>query len=114
MGARPGPRAIRQPGKVEFIALVALLMALTAFGTDAILPAVPAIGESLDASPKVAMLTVTLFIFGMVFGEILFGPLADAHGRKTAILVGLGLFALGALFTMSATTFEMMLIGRIW
>ena len=48
------------------------------------------------ADANTTQLIVTMFIFGMVFGELLFGPLCDAIGRKAAILLGLTLFCVGA------------------
>ena len=39
-------------GFVEFVALVAALMSLTALGIDSMLPALPAIGESLGVAAE--------------------------------------------------------------
>ncbi|MFV2054202.1 multidrug effflux MFS transporter [Aliiroseovarius sp. YM-037] len=99
---------------VEFVALFSLLTSLTAISLDAVLPALPAMGDALAvADANTTQLIVTMFIFGMVFGELLFGPLCDAIGRKAAILLGLALFCVGAVIAMTAQTMEQILIGRI-
>jgi MFS transporter, DHA1 family, multidrug resistance protein len=48
----------------------------------------------------------------MTIGTLIYGPWSDSIGRKPAIFIGLGFYALGSLMCLVATTFEMMLIGR--
>ena len=70
--------------------LYALLTSLTAISIDAILPGLLSIEETFRAQPPLRMQhVVSLFIFGMVFGELLIGPASDAFGRKTALIAGL-------------------------
>lgn len=61
----------------------------------------------------VALFLVTLVIFGMVFGEVTFGPLSDAFGRKPAILSGLAIFMIGTLFVLFAPSLEFLMLGRV-
>jgi DHA1 family bicyclomycin/chloramphenicol resistance-like MFS transporter len=98
----------------EFVALFSLTTSLTALSIDAMLPALRDMGQALAvAEPNNTQLVVTMFIFGMVFGEIFFGPLSDALGRKRAILIGLALFGVGAVVAMTAESLEQVLLGRI-
>ena len=69
-------------GKIEFIALMALLMALNALAIDSMLPALPAIGESLGvtvANDRQHVISVDLL--GIGCGSLLYGPLSDRFGR---------------------------------
>lgn len=98
----------------EFVALLSLTTSLTALSIDAMLPALRDIGAALAvADTKDTQLIVTLFIFGMVFGELVFGPISDAIGRKPAILIGLALFGVGAVISMTADSLVQVLVGRI-
>src|SRR3546814_7596922 len=115
----PAPPPMSKPTKPPlslpgFVALFSLTTSLTAHSIDAMLPALRHIGTALSvAEANDTQLIVGLFILGMVFGEIVFGPLSDAIGRKPAILVGLALFGLGAVVAMEAETLEQILkIGR--
>jgi len=97
----------------ELVAGFALLTCLTALSLDAILPGLPAIEAQFGVSTTDTQLVVSMLVLGMVFGELAFGPLADAYGRKPAIMSGLGIFMVGTLIATLATSLPMLLAGRI-
>ncbi|MFG1496182.1 multidrug effflux MFS transporter [Saccharospirillum sp. HFRX-1] len=97
----------------ELVAGFALLTCLTALSLDAILPGLPAIEAQFGVSTTDTQLVVSMLVLGMVFGELTFGPLADAYGRKPAIMTGLGIFMVGTLIATLATSLPMLLAGRI-
>ncbi len=106
--AKPG---LRLP---EFIALLSFITSLTALSIDAVLPALQAIGAALEvANPNNTQLLITLFILGMVIGELIFGPLSDAYGRKFGILAGLLVYTVGTVVAMTAQSLEVVVAGRI-
>ncbi|MBL1437409.1 MAG: multidrug effflux MFS transporter [Rhodobacteraceae bacterium] len=99
---------------VRFIVLVALLTSLLAFGTDAMLPALPEIGAALGlADGNRVQLIVSSFMLGTGLGQLFFGPFSDYLGRKSAILLGLGIFVAGCVVSLMAQSFEVMLAGRV-
>ena len=102
-----------KPAFPEFIIIISLLMALTAFSIDSMLPALAQIGRELqvqDANDR--QLVISMIFLGLSLGQLLFGPLSDSIGRKPAIYSGLGLYMVGTLLSMFAVNFPMMLIGR--
>jgi DHA1 family bicyclomycin/chloramphenicol resistance-like MFS transporter len=99
---------------LEQIALYALLTSLTALSIDAVLPALRVIEADLTATPPLATQhIVSLFVLGMVFGELLFGPLSDAIGRKKALLCGMAIYLAGTMVAILAGSVEMIVLGRI-
>lgn len=98
----------------RFIVLVALLTSLLAFGTDAMLPALPEIGAALglDSDNRVQLI-VSSFMLGTGLGQLFFGPFSDYRGRKPAILLGLSIFMAGCVVSLTAQSFEVMLAGRV-
>lgn len=98
----------------EFVPLVALMMALSALSTDAMLPALPEIGSDLGAVRRndVQLVIVALFL-GIGVGPLIFGPLSDCIGRRRSICAGLALFMAGCVVSIVATNFETMLVGRL-
>ena len=98
----------------EFVALTAMMMSLVALSIDAMLPALSAIGDELGVRHENSnQLIISLLFLGMSAGQIIYGPLSDATGRKPAIYTGFGIFITGTLLSLFATSFAMMLTGRI-
>ncbi len=97
----------------ERILLYALLTSLTSISIDALLPGLRAIGADVSVSlPFSTQHVISLFIFGMAFGELLLGPLSDALGRKKALVLGLSIYAVGTVMAMLADSLEMLILGR--
>jgi DHA1 family bicyclomycin/chloramphenicol resistance-like MFS transporter len=68
---------------------------------------------SVHSHTNDVQLVVTVLLFGMGIGQLLFGPLADSFGRKPVIIVGFIIFIIGCLFSIFATRFELMVVGRL-
>ena len=102
----------RSTSEFEFVALFASLTSLTALALSMTLPALSDIGRHFSDQEGVHRL-VSVLVLGMVFGELFFGPLADARGRKTAIIVGIVIFVVGSLIALFALSLEMLLLGRL-
>lgn len=97
----------------EFILLMAFLMSNVALCIDAILPALPDIGLALQhADTNDLQLMITMIFLGLGIGELFFGTLSDALGRKPIVYVGVGIFLFASFLCVSATSLDMMLLGR--
>ena len=94
--------------------LVALLISLVALSIDAMLPALPQMGAELAVvQDNDRQLIVSFLFLGLAAGQLVFGPLSDASGRKPAIYGGLAIFMAGSLLSAFAGDFTVMLIGRL-
>jgi DHA1 family bicyclomycin/chloramphenicol resistance-like MFS transporter len=103
-----------QPGFVEFVLIVSLMMSITALSIDAMLPALPEIGRELGVrADNDRQLVISVILVGMALGQLFFGPLSDTVGRKPVVYAGYALFAGGALLSALAGTFPVMLAGRL-
>lgn len=102
-----------RPGFTEFIALCALLMAMTALSIDIMLPALPEIGRALNVvDPNDRQLVVTTYMLGFAVGQLAYGPLSDSFGRKPMLMIGLVLFAAASLVATMAGSFSTLLLAR--
>jgi DHA1 family bicyclomycin/chloramphenicol resistance-like MFS transporter len=98
----------------RFIILFAgLLMSMSAFSVDIMLPAFHQMAEDLVSPLSRVQLTVVLYSFSFGFGQIFMGPLADRFGRRPTLLFGMGLYLCGALFGILGSNIEAVILGRI-
>jgi DHA1 family bicyclomycin/chloramphenicol resistance-like MFS transporter len=103
----------RRTSLPEFVALMATLTALVALSIDMVLPALPAIGSSLGvARANDNQLVLSLLFLGFGIGQLFYGPLSDAVGRKPAAFAGLALFSAGCLLALMSRSFPLILAGR--
>lgn len=97
----------------EFVALMALIMCLVALSIDAMLPALDQMGVALNvAAANDIQLVISVVFLGVATGQLIYGPLADAKGRKPTVYLGFALFILGTLFSLFAQDLQTMLVGR--
>ncbi|MCH7817543.1 MAG: MFS transporter, partial [Proteobacteria bacterium] len=54
-----------------------------------LLPALPVIKDTFQVSNDVAQLTLSLSMFAIALGTLVYGPLSDKYGRKPIMLIGL-------------------------
>ena len=100
--------------KIEFIALMASLMSIVALSIDALLPALPEIGNALNVSdPSDNQLLITMIFLGLGFGQLIFGPLSDSFGRKPMVYFGFTVFVIASIICVTTNSLEMMIFGRI-
>jgi DHA1 family bicyclomycin/chloramphenicol resistance-like MFS transporter len=104
----------KRPGAREMTAMLALLMALNSFAIDAMIPALPQIGQSLHvAHENDRQLVVIAYFVGFASTQLLWGPLADRFGRKPIMAAGVGLYGVFALMCALAPTFPVLIGGRV-
>lgn len=97
----------------EFVALMALMIALVALSIDTMLPALPEIGAELGVQRENDnQMIISLIFLGMALGQIFYGPFSDSVGRKPAIYAGLVIFMIGSILSLTAQNFSIMLAGR--
>ncbi len=76
--------------------VLGLLSAIGPFAIDMYLPALPSIGQSLNASVSAVQASLMAFFVAMGVGQIIYGPVSDMVGRKAPLVFGLLLFAAGS------------------
>lgn len=93
-----------------------LLVLVTLSGTMAMhifVPALPVAGQALGASASSMQQTITLYVLGLACGQLVYGPVSDAIGRRPALLTGLGIYLLSSVVALFATTVEVLSAARL-
>ena len=103
----------KEIGFKEFVALMAMMIALTALSIDAMLPALTNIGNDLGVTePNDNQLIISILFLGLAIGQLFYGPLSDNIGRKPAVYFGLFIFGIGCIISMFSKDLTIMLVGR--
>lgn len=95
---------------------LALLIAVTMCGTVALhifIPALPAVGRDLGASPTTVQLTITMYLVGLAVGQLVYGPLSDRIGRRPMLIGSLCLYLVGFLLAIPAGTIGALIVARM-
>ena len=99
---------------IEFVTLLALMVSMVAMATDIMFPALSIIGEDLGITdPNHTQLVVSSLFGGLALGQLLAGLISDSIGRKVTIYLGFIIFIVGCLISVTATSLDAMLIGRV-
>lgn len=93
--------------------LVTLLAALGALSTSIYVPSLPDLAPALHADPALVQVTMTAFLLGFAVMQLVYGPLSDVKGRRPALLIGLSIFVIGNLVCTTATSIELLILGRV-
>lgn len=101
----------------EFIALLALSIALAALGIDVMLPAFGSIRAEFGLPPGSTTVgwLVTSYFLGLAVGQLAWGPVSDRLGRRPVLQLSYALYALGALIAALSPTLTVLLVARaVW
>ncbi len=72
--------------------------------SDMYVPGLPSLTRSLHTTASAGQLTLTASVLGIALGQLLAGPVSDAHGRRRPLLAGLfGFSAASVLCAVSPT-----------
>ena len=95
-----------------WLLLLALLTALGPLSIDMYLPALTKIEQGLGAAAGSAGMTLSSFFIGMALGQLIYGPLSDAYGRKLPLYIGLAIFIVASIGCVLAQSMEALIAWR--
>lgn len=81
---QPATRNRLPQGGWGFIVILSALIAFTSLSTDIYLPALPVMGSDLHGN---AELTITGFLVGFAFAQLIWGPICDRIGRRRMVVL---------------------------
>ncbi|QPP09125.1 multidrug effflux MFS transporter [Streptomyces bathyalis] len=116
-GVSVGEPAPRLTGRRRASLLVTLILgsltALPALSMDMYLPALPAVGGTLNTPAATAQLTLTGCLLGLAVGQLVVGPMSDQFGRRRPLLIGMCGYILAGAACALAPTIETLIVFRL-
>ena len=94
-----------------------MLVLITLAGTLAMhifVPALPIAGEALSADNAQMQLTISLYILGLAIGQLFYGPLSDALGRRPALMLGMLIYSVAGIVAWQAQSVETLITARFF
>jgi len=105
------PAATRNsPGFLLF--LVCLFSSAGQLAIDIYVPALPAMARFFATSPQAIQSSVSGYMAAYALGQLMFGPIADAYGRKRVLAFGLIVYTLGCVLSLAAPNLETFILAR--
>ncbi|GHB10133.1 multidrug effflux MFS transporter [Salinicola rhizosphaerae] len=94
-----------------------MLVLITLAGTLAMhifVPAMPTAANALHAESSVMQLTISLYILGLAVGQLFYGPLSDALGRRPALMLGMAIYTIAGVVAWRSTSVECLITARFF
>lgn len=79
---------------------------------DIYVPALPAMARFYQVTPQAIQASVTGYLVAYACGQLVFGPVSDAFGRKRVLTWGLALFSAGCVVSLLAPSLEVFVLAR--
>ncbi|MDT1063912.1 multidrug effflux MFS transporter [Paracoccus sp. CPCC 101403] len=92
--------------------VLGLLSAVGPFAIDMYLPALPQVATDLGTTEAGAALTLTAYFIVFGFAQMIYGPMADALGRRRPLMIGVSIFLVAAIAASLAPTINWLVAAR--
>ena len=102
-----------QPRLRRLIPLLLLLAMSGPLTLNILQPALPGLAATLKAPRDTVQLTLSLYVLGMAFAQLIAGPLADRFGRRPVIRIALVIFVLASIAAAFSNTVTALIVARI-
>jgi len=105
--------AVRRPNSPRFLLLlICLFSSAGQLAIDIYVPALPAMARYFGMSPQAIQTSVSGYMAAYALGQLMFGPIADAYGRKRVLAFGLIVYTIGCTLSLVAPNLETFILAR--
>ncbi|MBB3258132.1 DHA1 family 2-module integral membrane pump EmrD-like MFS transporter [Paraburkholderia bannensis] len=92
--------------------LICLFASAGQFAIDVYVPALPAMAHYFSTSSQAIQSSVSGYMAAYALGQLIFGPIADAYGRKRVLAGGLVIYTIGCVLSLAAPNIGLFLAAR--
>lgn len=95
------------------LGLLILIAFSGTFGMHIFVPALPQVADALHTDSQTVQLTITIYILGLAIGQLIYGPVSDAIGRRPAVFAALTIYLIGSLLAFYASSVPFLVAARL-
>ncbi len=101
-----------QASPIVAMAVMLLVIVAGAIETDIFVPSFPDLKVYFDTNEAMIQLVVGVNFLGLCLSSLVYGPMTDAFGRRSTLLIGMSIFLVGSIGCVLSNTIETLLIWR--
>lgn len=102
----------KNPSNAIYLFILSALMITGSASTDMYVPSLPYIAQYFHVSADSVKWSMTLYLFGFIASQLVYGPLSDRYGRRIILLSALSIALLGTVLCITADSIYMLWLGR--
>ncbi len=109
---RPATRARIANSPRFLLFLICLYASAGQLAIDIYVPALPDMARYFGTSPQAIQSSVSGYMAAYALGQLIFGPIADAYGRKRVLAFGLIVYTIGCALSLTTSNLETFILAR--
>jgi DHA1 family bicyclomycin/chloramphenicol resistance-like MFS transporter/DHA1 family 2-module integral membrane pump EmrD-like MFS transporter len=98
---------------IKFLIVITLIACTAAVSSDIYAPSIPEISNCLNVSIMHVQSSMVIFMIGLAFSQLIYGPFADIYGRKKPLILGTIIFIIGNILAIFANDILTLNISRL-
>jgi DHA1 family bicyclomycin/chloramphenicol resistance-like MFS transporter len=114
MGDNPGHTFMTEPAPKPPIWLLVLITISGTLAMHMFVPALTIAALDLGASTSAMQMTIGVYILGLAGGQLLYGPMSDAFGRRPLLLLGLSVYTFASAAAAFAPDVHTLVLARLF
>lgn len=95
-----------------WVMIMGVMIAIGPLAIDMYLPALPSMASDFGTSTATVARSVPAYFVGLVFGQLVYGPLSDRVGRIKPLYIGMTVFVIASILCATAQSEWVLFIAR--
>ncbi len=91
-----------------------MFLMLGTLGFEMFMPGIADMSREFHTSIGNVQTTLTLYLLGVGFGQLIFGPLSDRYGRLSFLVISLALYSISSLLCAIVPSLEVLFLARLF
>lgn len=109
MTTTPNPQP---PFPTALVLIMGVMIAIGPLAIDMYLPALPSMADDFGVAVATVSQSVPFYFIGLVFGQLIYGPLSDRVGRVLPMYVGMVIFIIASVVCAIAPSEMVLFVAR--